>query len=1462
MAKELSHTLNTTVKISKIDIGLLNRIIIDDLLLDDQEGNELLKVTRLSAKFDIFPLFNGKIDISNVQLFGFNINLSKENPDASPNYQFIIDTFSKTEKDDTPKKIDLRINSILIRRGKITYNELSAEETPGRFNPKHIDIQNIIANISLKAFQNDSINASVKRLSIEESSGLDIKKLTFRIVANEEKMSIDNFSLQLPNSALNLASVELKYDSLVSFTDFKDKIHFSLETTPSYFTPQDISALTPALDHFKDPIELQLKVSGTLDQLDCPVLEVSSGEKLQLKCEAAFQNLSNPREAFIFGKLSKLSLDQEGIEFLFKNLVSEESKLPAPLINLGDISFEGEIAGYFTDLVTYGIFKSDVGAIKTDLKVTTNFDKHYFSYAGAIETDSIQLGKLLGNKKLGSTIFNANIEGYHYKKQTPDISFNGTISTFEFNDYSYDNISLDGRYNREGFNGKIEMDDPNGSISLDGVIDIDQKIPSFNFTATVSDFSPYNLRLTEKYEDTDFSVIVRANFEGNSIDNIVGKINVDSFAYVSPAKNYFLDSFIVTATQYNTSDKRITINSDFLKATLSGNFRYNDIPQSISTILNRYLPALIPLPKKQKSINNNFTVSIDILNTNILSDVFDIPVHLYTPSTIKGYLNDETNQMHLEGYFPRLRYDNKYIESGMFLLDNNKENFKGEIRLTQQKQKGAVNISLQTKAADNQINTTLNWGNNAAATYSGHLNAIAEFNRPESDPSKLSTFININPTRVILNDSIWNIHPAKISIEPEYITIRDFYFTNNERFLSINGDISKNPEDSLIVEMNNINIGYIFDIANVTNDVIFAGDATGKVYASNLLSDPQLDTKLNIKDFSLNNALLGDLNIYGAWHNHNKGIYLDAVITEDYIGQSYVKGYIHPIAPAGGLDLNIKADNLSIDFIQHYTENVMQELKGRVSGDVHFYGKFKELTLNGAVKTDASTKFDILNTRFLVNDTIRMSPEGIFFDKVKISDPEGNSGTVDGYVKYHYFKDVNYNLDIHMNNMLVMNTKETPDFPFYGTVYVTGNALLTGNARSGLNANVAVTTNRNTTFTYSTSAAISATSNQFITFVDKTPRRIVDSIDIFTHFEEFERQERAVNTQADIRLNLLVDATPDATMKIIIDPGTGNVITARGSGNIRTEFYNKGSVRLFGTYTIQQGIYKFSLQEIIRKDFNIRNGSSITFNGPPMDATLDIQASYTVSSASLSDLIPDASAIVQQPNIKVNCMMNLTGNLTNPTLTMNIDLPNEKDEIQTLVRNYISTEEQMNMQMLYLLGLGKFYMESSTGRQSDMMSSVLSSTLSGQLNNMLSHIIDNNNWNIGTNLSTGEKGWTDVEVEGILSGQLLNNRLLINGNFGYRDNPMSNSNFVGDFEAEYLLNQSGDIRLKAYNETNDRYYTKTNLTTQGVGLLFKKDFNKWNELFFWNKWKLKKLNRKLKRAEKKDEELIEEIRIE
>ena len=614
-----------------------------------------------------------------------------------------------------------------------------------------------------------------------------------------------------------------------------------------------------------------------------------------------------------------------------------------------------------------------------------------------------------------------------------------------------------------------------------------------------------------------------------------------------------------------------------------------------------------------------------------------------------------------------------------------------------------------------------------------------------------------------------------------------------------------------------------------------------------------MNTRLFIKNFSLNHGRLGELDIYGEWDNENRGIRLDASIQDISPSPSRVTGIIYPLKPESGLDLNIEANELNLKFLEHYMKSIANDIKGRGTGKVHFYGKFKGLNLDGAVMTDASMNFDILNTHFAVKDTIHLAPTGLTFNNIHISDMEGHSGRMNGYLHFQHFKNLNYRFEIQANNMLVMNTKESTDMPFYGTVYGTGNVLLSGNAIQGLDVNVAMTTNRNTTFTYINGSVASATSNQFIKFVDKTPRRTIqDSVQVISYYEQIQQKRQEEEEQkTDIRLNILVDATPDATMRIIMDPIAGDYISGKGTGNIRTEFYNKGDVKMFGNYRISQGIYKFSLQEVIRKDFIIKDGSTITFNGAPLDANMDIQASYTVNSASLNDLNPDVSSIAQQTNVRVNCIMNLSGILLRPTIKLGIELPNERDEIQTLVRNYISTEEQMNMQILYLLGIGKFYTEDArnNNQNSNVMSSVLSSTLSGQLNNALSQVFETNNWNIGTNLSTGDKGWTDMEVEGILSGQLLNNRLLINGNFGYRDNPMANTNFVGDFEAEWLITRSGDIRLKAYNETNDRYYTKTNLTTQGVGIMYKKDFNKWRDLYFWNKWRLRN-KRKREEAEK------------
>ena len=1445
VAEELSDLLNTRVTIGRINIGLLNRIIIDDVLLDDQDEQEMLKVTRLSAKFDIMPFFKGKISISSVQLFGFNINLQKKTPDSPPNFKFVLDAFASNDTVKKDNSLDLRINSILIRRGRMAYHVLSEEETPGKFNAKHIHLQNIIANISLKALSKDSINLGIKRLSLDEKvSGFSLKKMSLKLVANSRQTSIDNFAIELPETSLKLDTIHLIYDSLKAFDRFTEQVRFSFRTLPSQITLKDISPFLPALSHFKEPISLDMEVKGTVNQLTCSHLEITADNRqFCLKGDVALQDLSHPLDAYVFGTLSELTATTRGVGFLVRNLSHDYNGVPPVLERLGNVSFRGEVSGYFTDIVTYGQLHTDLGGVNMDLKLSSDKSKGLFAYSGAVKTTDYKLGKLLANEQLGEITFNLDVHGRHVTDRLPVVELKGLIASVDYSRYRYENITLDGEYKQGGFNGKVALDDPNGSIYLNGDVNVSSRIPTFNFQAIINKLRPHDLNLTSKYPDTEFSLKLRANFTGGSVDEMIGEINVDSLEFMSPEKQYFMNNMNIRASKQN-NENQLRLTSEFLTASVEGKFQYHTLPASILNIMRKYVPSLILPPKKPIETHNNFQFDIHIYNTDILSTIFDIPLTVYTHSTLKGYFNDPLQRLRVEGYFPRLQYKNNFIESGMILCENPSDHIRARVRLTNLKKKGAVNLSLDAQAKDDNISTTLNWGNSAAVTYSGQLAAVAKFLRTEGEKPLLKAMVEVKPTDIILNDTLWQIHPSQVVVDSGKVDVNNFYFSHQDRYVRINGRLSDNPQDSVKVDLKDINMGYVFDIASISDDVNFEGDATGTAYASGVFKKPVMNTRLFIKNFSLNQGRLGDLNIYGEWDNENRGIRLDASIKDISTTPSRVTGIIHPLKPESGLDLNIEANELNLKFLEHYMKSIANDIKGRATGKVHFYGKFKGLNLDGAVMTDASMNFDILNTHFAIKDTILLAPSGLTFNNIHISDMEGHSGRMNGYLHFQHFKNLNYRFEIQANNMLVMNTKESTDMPFYGTVYGTGNALLTGNAIQGLDVNVAMTTNRNSIFTYINGSVASATSNQFIKFVDKTPRRTIqDSIQIISYYEQLQqkRQEAEEEQKTDIRLNILVDATPDATMKIIMDPVAGDYISGKGTGNIRTEFYNKGDVKMFGSYQINQGVYKFSLQEVIRKDFVIKNGSTITFNGAPLDANLDIQASYTVNSASLNDLIPEeSSSIIQQPNVKVNCIMNLSGILVRPTIKLGIELPNERDEVQTLVRNYISTEEQMNMQILYLLGIGKFYTEDARNNQnSNVMSSVLSSTLSGQLNNALSQVFETNNWNIGTNLSTGDKGWTDMEVEGILSGQLLNNRLLINGNFGYRDNPMANTNFVGDFEAEWLINRSGDIRLKAYNETNDRYYTKTNLTTQGVGIMYKKDFNKWSDLFFWNKWKLR-----------------------
>ena len=189
VSSELSKLLNTDVSVGHIELGWFNRLHIEDVKLDDLQGD----VHRLSARFEWKPLLDDKIVINSVQLIGFDIQLKKETPESIPNFQFVLDALASKDTLKEPTNLDLRINSVLINRGKISYDVLSEPETPNKFNVSHLSVQDLSASVSLKALRNDSVHAIVRRLAFKDKSGVHLKKLGFKLVADNKHLKMNDF---------------------------------------------------------------------------------------------------------------------------------------------------------------------------------------------------------------------------------------------------------------------------------------------------------------------------------------------------------------------------------------------------------------------------------------------------------------------------------------------------------------------------------------------------------------------------------------------------------------------------------------------------------------------------------------------------------------------------------------------------------------------------------------------------------------------------------------------------------------------------------------------------------------------------------------------------------------------------------------------------------------------------------------------------------------------------------------------------------------------------------------------------------------------------------------------------------------------------------------------------------------------------------------------------------------------
>ena len=482
-------------------------------------------------------------------------------------------------------------------------------------------------------------------------------------------------------------------------------------------------------------------------------------------------------------------------------------------------------------------------------------------------------------------------------------------------------------------------------------------------------------------------------------------------------------------------------------------------------------------------------------------------------------------------------------------------------------------------------------------------------------------------------------------------------------------------------------------------------------------------------------------------------------------------------------------------------------------------------------------KLDYTNTYYEASgDSIHIIPGKILLDDITLRDLEGHTARLDGFVSHNFFHDAVFNFKItDARGLLCYNVTPELSERWYGKIYGDGAAFVKGEPGS-VDIDVNMRTTANSRFTFVLSDAELATEYDFITFVDTHKKATTDAeTDTIPQIVREIRngQQKTENTSATrYNINLMAEITPQAQMVLVMDPVGGDRIKATGQGNLRMNYNSsEDKLTMIGDYTLEKGSYNFTLQDIIVREFTIQEGSVISFNGDPFDAQLNVTASYSVN-ANLSDLDESFSTDkdMNRTNVPVHALLKVTGGINEPEINFDLEFPTLTSEAYRKVKSVISTDDMMNRQIIYLLALNRFYTPEYMGATSvrnNELASVASSTISSQLSSVLGQLSEN--WSISPNFRSDKGDFSDIEVELALSSQLLNNRLLFNGNFGYRDNTMNtrNSNFIGDFDIEYLLTKNGNIRFKAYNHFNDQnYYIKSALTTQGIGVVFKHDFDR------------------------------------
>ena len=1312
------------------------------------------------------------------------------------------------------KKVEIRNMGFAIKN----YQAGRPEHDHGfGINWNDLDIKDIDITASDLMFKEGKMSGVAEKVSFREKSGFTAKRISGQTIVGGGKTIIENLHIQDGWSDVKLSLFMMSYKNATAFAEFISDVKIDGQIEPSTLDFTTISYFAPTLKGNDLRVALHGNVSGYVDDFNISNVYASSEEGgFAGTVNGRMSGLPEIENTRLSAEVRKFTLTTEGLG-TFVSKWMQKSELDISRFAKGtDFSLDARADGLMNDMKVNANLSSNIGSMTASigLKGIVSEEKP-INISGTAQTEDLNVGSIIGTDIIQETSLRTGINAQIGKGKVRTYAKIDSVivSKLHVNGYDYSGIAGAGTVAEEAFSGTIICNDPNLSFMFQGAFALSPKTQNarYDFYAVVghADLNAMNI---DKRGVSQIQCQTKADFTRTKAGDIFGKIDIADVIARNDRGEHKIGNINLTSHS-SGSEFRARLYSKFADGVYNGSAAMTQFIKDLQNITARKeMSALFKDPSYEWT-GNNYDVSFKFHNSMNLLD-FAFPGLYIADSTSFNARISKDGILESKLQSSRIAFKEQYLKDLSFTLGNSGESLSGELYCKEMKAASMTlrDNSLQILADDNHLGAGYRFDNQDELVNNGELIVVGDLSRDTDEIVNLG--IKVLPTSLHINSKEWNILPSEIDFRGGDIDVKSFELSSGDQHIRFEGRASQTQKDTLTLSLDKFSIGMINPI--LKSDMNIQGSVTGKVQLTSPLKSKGLLADIICDSTSIAGVPMGIISVGSSWDEDFERF--NIALKNDYNGKSNidVSGKLTPKLRT--IEGTVLLDRMNIGFVQPLIADVFSEMDGSVSGRIDIDGPWDNFAISSQNTrlNNAMLKVDFTNVPYFAEGTFHLDDEGVYFDDIEITDSHNGTGTVIGSINYDHFRDINFNTKIRANDIECINLSEAMADVFYGNIYATGNISITGPVQSLRMDIDAFTTREGQLHIPLTNLSSSTASTNLLKFTE--PKRYVYIDPYETMIASMKAKD---SSQSNLDVRLKVNASPSVEAFLEIDKASGNVLTGRGSGTIDLEI-SEDIFNINGDYTINSGKYKFTAAGIASRDFEIQDGSSIRFNGDIMESTLDIDAIYKTKT-SLSTLISDTTSVSNRRT--VDCGIQITEKLSNPRLSFSIEIPDLDPTIKSRVESALSTEDKVQKQFLSLILTNSFLPDEQSGivNNSSMLYSSVTEIMANQLNNIFQKLdipLD-----LGMKYQPNERGNDIFDVA--VSTHLFNNRVVVNGNIGNKQQTSGSQNdVVGDIDIEIKLNRSGAFRLNLFSHSADQYTNfLDNSQRNGAGLTYQTEFN-------------------------------------